>query len=217
MIYCLSILALPMVAWSLQAATPASVDELAMAQAEAKAYREAWLELKRRDELLGVAALSPEVHDAQDKVARLSGELLRAQNHAEVLAEKAKLALAAAVRWAGENDGAKKAGARAEFESAQRDLTASVQEGNETRPLATGVTDAQVVAVDRKQQSLVLNLGRVQGAREGMPFRILRGDKVIGSCRLIEVRELVSAGLTEQLHQGTQLQVGDRAAILAEK
>jgi hypothetical protein len=34
------------------AAPQASVDELAMAQAEAKAYREAWLELKRRDQVL---------------------------------------------------------------------------------------------------------------------------------------------------------------------
>ncbi|NDC80092.1 MAG: hypothetical protein EB090_02295, partial [Verrucomicrobia bacterium] len=57
-------------AWSIQ---QAPVDELAMAQAEAKAYREAWLELRRRDEVLGLTALSPDVHDAQDKVARLSG------------------------------------------------------------------------------------------------------------------------------------------------
>lgn len=217
MIHRLSILILPLWILPLQAATTVPVDELAMARAEAQAYREAWLELKRRDELLGVAALSPEVHDAQDKVARLSGELIRTQKHAEVLAEKSKQALVAAVRWAGENDGMKKAAARAEFESAQRELTACVQAEQEARPLASGVTDAQVVAVDRKQQSLVLNLGRVQGAREGMPFRILRGDKVIGSCRLIEVRELVSAGLTEQLQHGNELKVGDRAAILAEK
>jgi hypothetical protein len=36
-------------------------DELLMAQAEAKAYRAAWLELQRRDEILGIAALSSEI------------------------------------------------------------------------------------------------------------------------------------------------------------
>ena len=201
-------------AWSAQ---QGSVDELGMAQAEAKAYREAWLELKRRDEVLGLTALSPEAHDAQDKVARLSGELIRAQKNFEILAEKAKKAVECAIRWGGETDSSKKTASRVELESAQRDLAAVAQGSNEARPLASGVTDAQVVAIDRKQQALVLNLGRAQGAREGMPFRILRGDKVIGSCRLIEVRELVSAGLTEQLNQGTELKVGDRAAILAEK
>ena len=39
------------------AANSPKIDELAMSQAEAKAYREAWLDLKRRDELLGVASL----------------------------------------------------------------------------------------------------------------------------------------------------------------
>jgi len=187
-----------------------------MAQAEAKAYREAWLELKRRDELLGVATLSPEVHDAQDKIARLSGELIRAQKDREALVAKVEKLVTAAVKWAGESDAGKKSAAQADFESAKREWLASAR-SPEVRPLASGVTDAQVVAVDRKQQALVLNLGRVQGAREGMPFRILRGDKVVGTCRLIEVRELVSAGMTEQLYQSTELKVGDRAAILAEK
>ncbi|NCW27002.1 MAG: hypothetical protein EBV83_01670 [Verrucomicrobia bacterium] len=199
------------------AAPQPMVDEVAMAQAEAKAYREAWLELKRRDEVLGLTALSPEVHDTQDKVARLSGELIRSQNERKSLVQKAEKVMETAIRWAGETDPSKKASARADFESMKRDFQAAVQNAEGSRPLASGVTDAQVVAVDRKQQALVLNLGRAQGAREGMPFRILRGDQVVGSCRLIEVRELVSAGMTEQLNQGTELKVGDRAAIYAEK
>jgi len=199
------------------AAPQVSVDELAMAQAEAKAYREAWFELRRRDEVLGLTSLSPEVRDAQDKVARLSGELIRIQKDRETLVQKAEKLIETAITWAGETDATKKASARAEFESMKREFVATTKNAAEARPLASGVTDAQVVAVDHKQQALVLNLGRAQGAREGMPFRILRGDKVVGSCRLFEVRELVSAGMTEQLYQGTELKVGDRAAILAEK
>jgi hypothetical protein len=34
---------------------------------------------------------------------------------------------------------------------------------------------------------------------------------------LIEVREMTSAGLPEQLGQGIQIEVGDRVAVLAEK
>ena len=210
----LSLLATAVIA---TAASQPSVDELAMARAETKAYREAWLEMKRRDEMLGLTALSPDVRDVQDKVARISGELIRLQKDRDTLLEKAKKLEQAALRWGGESDVSKKVSAQAEFESAKREWIAAVNEGGEVRALASGVTDAQIVAVDRKQQALVLNLGRSQGAREGMPFRILRGDKVIGSCRLIEVRELVSAGMTEQLYQGTELKVGDRAAILAEK
>ena len=199
------------------AANTAKVDELAMAQAEAKAYREAWLELRRRDELLGVASLSPEARDSHDKVARLAGELIRSEKARQEVFEKAKAAVESAVKWAAETDPSKKAAARSDFESAKRTLEATMKKNSEPRAMASGLTDAQIVAVDRNQQAVVLNLGSLQGAKEGMPFRILRKDQVIGSCRLIEVREMTSAGLPEQLGQGIQIEVGDRVAVLAEK
>jgi hypothetical protein len=193
------------------------IDELAMAQAEAKAYREAWLELKRRDELLGLASLSPEARDSHDKVARLAGELIRSEKARLEIFDKAKSAVEAAVRWAAESDAAKRATARSEFESAKRTLEATMKQALVTRPTASGLTDAQIVAVDRDQQAVVLNLGSLQGAKEGMPFRILRKNQVIGSCRLIEVREMTSAGLPEQLVKNTQPEVGDRVAVFDEK
>ena len=199
------------------AANTPKVDELAMAQAEAKAYREAWLDLKRRDELLGVSSLSPEARDSHDKVARLAGELIRSEKARQDVFAKAKSAVEAAVKWAAETDAGKRAAARSDFESAKRTLEATMQKSAEPRAMATGLTDAQIVAVDRDQQAVVLNLGSLQGAKEGMPFRILRKDQVIGSCRLIEVREMTSAGLPEQLGKGIQLEVGDRVAVLAEK
>jgi hypothetical protein len=199
------------------AANSPKVDELALAQAEAKAYREAWLDLKRRDELLGVASLSPEARDSHDKVARLAGELIRSEKARQEVFDKAKATAEAAVKWAAESDAEKRASARADFESAKRTLEATMQKAWAPRAMASGLTDAQIVAVDRNQQAVVLNLGSLQGAKEGMPFRILRNDQVIGSCRLIEVREMTSAGLPEQLAKDIRLEVGDRVAVLAEK
>jgi len=201
---------------SLEAATVTRTDELLMAQAEAQAYRAAWLDLQHRDEVLGVATLSNDIRDSHEQVARLSGELIRAERFAKEITEQMNRVIVAAANWAGESLPAKKAAARAEFESAKR-VWCELEKRNVPRPMASGLSDAQVVAVDREQQSLVLNLGLRQGAKEGMPFRILRGDKVLGSCRLLEVRELVSAGLPEELAEGVQIQVGDRVAVLAKK
>ena len=201
---------------SLEAAPVSRTDELLMAQAEAQAYRAAWLDLQHRDEVLGVATLSNDVRDSHEQVARLSGELIRAERFAKEITEQMNRVIVAAANWAGESLPAKKATARAEFESAKRGWS-KLEKRNLPRPMASSLSDAQVVAVDREQQSLVLNLGLRQGAKEGMPFRILRGDKVLGSCRLLEVRELVSAGLPEELADGVQIQVGDRVAVLAKK
>lgn len=200
----------------LEAASPSSANELLMAQAEAKAYRAAWMELQRRDEILGLSALSSDVQDSHDQVVRLSGELIRAERFAKQLQDQMGKVVDAAAVWAGEPIPTKKAVARAEFESAKR-AWSELQKNNVPRPMASSLSDAQVVAVDRQQQSIVLNLGTRQGAKEGMPFRILRGDKVLGSCRLLEVRELISAGLPEQLGEGIEIQVGDRIAVLAQK
>jgi hypothetical protein len=200
----------------LEAAPVSRTDELLMAKAEAQAYRAAWLDLQHRDEVLGVATLSNDVRDSHEQVARLSGELIRAERFAKEITEQMNRVIVAAANWAGESLPAKKAAARAEFESAKRGWS-ELEKRNLPRPMASGLSDAQVVAVDREQQSLVLNLGLRQGAKEGMPFRILRGDKVLGSCRLLEVRELVSAGLPEELAEGVQIQVGDRVAVLAKK
>lgn len=188
-----------------------------MAQAEANAYREAWLSLKIRDELLGLSALSHEARDSQDKVARLAAELLRSEKSRNEIVGKAKIMADAVAQWAAEVEAGPRASARAAMESAKRALEAAMNDATQPRGLALGLTDAQIVAVDRDQPAVVLNLGSLQGAREGMPFRILRKDQVIGSCRLIEVRELTSAGLPEKLSHGKQPEVGDRVAVLAEK
>jgi len=101
---------------SLEAAPVSRTDELLMAQAEAQAYRAAWLDLQHRDEVLGVATLSNDVRDSHEQVARLSGELIRAERFAKEITEQMNRVIVAAANWAGESLPAKKAAARAEFE-----------------------------------------------------------------------------------------------------
>ena len=169
----------------------------------------------------GVNMIKKHVRPTQDNpkggVMEREGELIRAEKALHALMSQAKNVMASATAWAGETSPVKKVAARAEFESAKRTWEAQMAAGNSPRALASGVTDAQIVAVDPAQQSLVLNLGSRQGARAGMPFRIVRGDQVIGNCRLLEVRELISAGMTEKLTDGIQPKVGDRVSVLAQK
>lgn len=91
-----------------EAASPTSVNELLMAQAEAKAYRAAWIELQRRDEILGLSTLSNDVQDSHDQVVRLSGELIRAERYAKQMQDQMGKVVDAAAIWAGEPIPAKK-------------------------------------------------------------------------------------------------------------
>jgi hypothetical protein len=59
----------------------------------------------------------------------------------------------------------------------------------------------------------VLNFGKAQGVRIGMPFRVLRGENIIGRCKVVEVRDSISAALIESTKNKTELQAGDRLLL----
>jgi cell shape-determining protein MreC len=73
--------------------------------------------------------------------------------------------------------------------------------------------EAQVLDVNPRLQMIVLNAGRQQGVRLGMPFVVLRGDRVIGRAKVLEVRQQVCGALIEQVENGFKLQVGDHVQV----
>jgi cell shape-determining protein MreC len=73
--------------------------------------------------------------------------------------------------------------------------------------------EAQILDVNPKLQMVVLNAGRQQGVRVGMPFVVLRGDRVVGRVKVLEVRRQISGALIEQVDNGFKLQVGDHVQV----
>ena len=72
---------------------------------------------------------------------------------------------------------------------------------------------AQVLAVNPQLQVVVLNVGREAGTRVGMPFLILRGDRLIGRVRVVEVRRRVCGAVIEQVEKGVTPAAGDAARV----
>jgi hypothetical protein len=72
---------------------------------------------------------------------------------------------------------------------------------------------AQVVDVNQRLQMVVLNAGRQQGVRVGMPFVVLRGDRVVARVKVLEVRPRMCGALVEQVDNGIKLQVGDHVQV----
>ena len=107
--------------------------------------------------------------------------------------------------------------ARADYEVAARSAQGLVEgRGSGPVPIAYGLHDAQIVDVNPEWASVVVNAGRSQGVREGMPFLVLREDTVIGRIKVVMTRENVSAALIEQTDkpkQQTPFKVGDRLKV----
>lgn len=76
---------------------------------------------------------------------------------------------------------------------------------------------ARIVSLDQQSGMLVLNLGETQGARIGMTFRLMHGQKSYGKAILADVRKSISGAFVEQIDsQDITPRLGDTAALLTQ-
>ena len=82
-------------------------------------------------------------------------------------------------------------------------------------PLAPArLTDSIVVSVKNDLALIVDNVGLRHGVRLGMPFDVVRGDAVIGTIRIVDVRDKISGALVQNLSKDETIKVGDRLRVI---
>ncbi|MDR2463854.1 MAG: hypothetical protein LBD30_08775 [Verrucomicrobiales bacterium] len=186
---------------------------LQLSRAETEFYRQQWVTLRLRDEALGMSALTGDRREINDKLVQLLGELFQSekrniewQSLSADLIEKSKSLLAAAPK-----DQAQR---RAEFEVVVRKIKA-LAGGERQRmiSLAPDFTGGTIISVSEDLQVAVVNFGVTQKAQIGMPYRILRDNKVIGRCSLIDVHAYLSAARIESVLEKEQVQPGCRVLL----
>ena len=70
------------------------------------------------------------------------------------------------------------------------------------------------VAEFRKDLSLVvLDIGRVHGVQPGMPFDIVRNEKLVATVYVVEVRDKVCGALIERMEEDNPVKVDDQAVL----
>jgi hypothetical protein len=188
-------------------------ENLGLARAEADFFRASWLDLRLRNEALGLEALTGDEQALQEKLVRVVGELYQSEKRRQLIEVRVKdlIQASADVQRATADQLAAR---RATYEVALRQVQEVLAgRGTGSVPSAPDLNTGQVVSLDEKLGVAVLNFGRTQGCRIGMPFKILRGDRVIGKCRVVEVRESISAALIEAGEKQEKVQVGDRLLL----
>jgi flagellar motor switch/type III secretory pathway protein FliN len=188
-------------------------ESLALRSTEADHFHQQWVEMRLRNEALGLEALSANEQALEEKTVRLVGELYRSEKLRFEM-EQGIVELIDAGRAylnAREED---KAERRAEYENAIRSASRLLQNA-QAPPMAIAKepNGACVTHYRADIEVAILNVGRGQGAKVGMPMRILRGDRVIGRGKIVEVREYLSAFLVEDLVEEKELRAGDRVLL----
>jgi hypothetical protein len=186
---------------------------LQLSQAETEYFRQQWMTLKLRDETLGLSVLTGDQKEINDKLVQLLGELFQSEKRNRELqtlmtnlVQTGQSLLAASP--------AEQAQRRAEYEIAVRKIKAFANGADQMMiSVAPDYTSGAIISVNEDLQVAVVNFGGSQKAEVGMPYRILRDNKVIGKCSLIEVHAYLSAARIEGVLENTKVQPGDRVLL----
>ncbi|UCC95145.1 MAG: hypothetical protein JSW40_10140 [Candidatus Omnitrophota bacterium] len=79
------------------------------------------------------------------------------------------------------------------------------------KPDAAGIRGlrGEVIAVNREERFLVVDIGESSGVRPGLHLKVLRGNREIGTIEIIETRREISAADIKEVIAGFTVQEGD--------
>ena len=79
------------------------------------------------------------------------------------------------------------------------------------KPGAPGLKElrGEIIAVNREEKFVVIDIGESSGLRPGVLLKIIRGDKEVGSAEVIETRKEISAADIKEVVGGYTVQEGD--------
>jgi hypothetical protein len=197
----------------LEARVKTLTENLASANAESEYFREHWTELKLRDEALGVEALTVDESKIEDKLVQAVKELYQSEmkrREALVLLDKLLNSTDQMLLTAPNYDPK----LRAEYEVATRSAKAYMAgHSGAAIPMGVSLADGRIADTNPELNAVILNLGKNQGVKEGMPFSIYQDSVEVGTVKIILARDLVSAAQVESLKPNTVLKVGDLAKV----
>jgi len=194
---------------------------LATAQAEAAQLRQQ----QAQEPVTTAAAPAGDPAKLQQQLAEAAQALRKSEaDRAQLVEQMARLnaVLEQALRGTGGMSMAQRAQALAEAERVKRMLggvkppAAEPAPGTNTvaapqaQPGPPTLENGQIVSLNWELRLAVINLGEEHGVRLGMPFRVIRGDRVIGYLRVVELRKKISGAVIETMDRDIAIQVNDR-------
>ena len=185
-------------------------ESLAESNAEAELFRRKYSDLQLRMEALGLESASKDKSQLEQRLLSAVSDLQLLQKERDQYRDQL-LRLTEAMLHLLKTSTGGDARARMEVEAQLRgtsDLIAKTGVAVEAQPT---LMDGSVVSVKDEWSLIVANLGEKQGVKIGMPLRVLRGDRVIATLRVVDVRQKICGAVIQEMISGKEkIKVGDR-------
>jgi hypothetical protein len=194
---------------------------LAVASSESEVFRRTAAEFKLRLEALGIEGGGGDRARLEQRVLKAVSDLNLAETGRRKMQE-ALIALCEAIihyqKVTETTDPDARLVLEAQMRNAFRALGGSSELAEGTATAPTTLTDGTVISIKDDLALIVANVGRSQGARMGMPFQVLRGTHIVGTVRIVDVRDKISGAVIQDLtSEKERIQVGDRLKLLAQQ
>jgi hypothetical protein len=193
-------------------------DSLAESNSEAEEFRRKCGDLTLRMEALGIDASNES--KLQQRLLKAVSDLRLVQNEKDKLSDqivRLKEAMLRYLKSASSVDADARMAVETEMRNSDEALGLPSAQAPEAAAVPSTLQDAMVVSIKEEWALVVANVGRKQGVKLGMPFKVIRGDSEIGLVRVVNVRDNISGAVIQSLDSDKdKIKVGDRLQVAAQ-
>lgn len=187
----------------------APAESLAKANQELETLRAEYERLRLQTEALGLAGLKPELRPLQERLLAAVSDYRLADRRVKELTERVvSLSEASLALLSDPQD-------KLSRERLQQELTAANQSlisaKAETAAAPTPLESAKVISLKNDLGLAVINTGAESGLRLGTPMRLVRGEKIVATGLVVDVRSRIAGLLMTSTSSAGALKVGDLA------
>lgn len=189
------------------AAAPA--ESLAKANEELATLRAEYERLRLQTEALGLAGLKPELRPLQERLLAAVSDYRLADRRAKELTERMfNLSEASLALLSDPQDQISRNRLQQELATANHSLLVAKAE---TVVASTPLESAKVISLKNDLGLAVINTGAESGLRLGTPMRLVRGEKIVATGLVVDVRSRIAGLLMTSTTSAGALKVGDLA------
>jgi len=185
---------------------------LAESNAEAELFRRKFADLELRMEALGLAAASKDRAKLEQRLLTAVSDLQLAQKEREQYHDQMMRLSEAILRYLKTAEGGD-AQARMDVETQLRAMNALVDKSAKgAQPTSGSLLDGNVIGVKEEWSFVVGSFGAREGVKIGMPLRVKRGEAVLATLRVVDVRERICGAVIQESGK-EKIKVGDRLEV----
>jgi hypothetical protein len=188
---------------------------LAESNADAEVFRRKFSDLQLRMEALGLAAASKDRAKLEQRLLTAVSDLQLAQKERDEYRDQMMRLSESMLRYLKTAEGGS-AEARMDVEAQLRGTNAAVEKATKAPVNDSSLLDGSVISVKDEWSFVVGNIGARQGVKIGMPLRAKRGEQVIGTLRVVDVRERICGAVIQESGKD-KIKIGDRLEVDARR